>query len=189
MKPKFSLSSFMITPLSSLLLLYIIFNISTTIVVGDLVQKTCKKCENNDPNINYIFCISSFRAHSGSDSADLRKLGAISLSLIQKNLSNSFGYVEKLLQNKEIDSYKRVRLNDCLEVYSDAIVSVEEGKKAYIAKHYNDANIKVSSVMDAARVCEDGFKEKEGVSSPLTRWNKDFFQLAAIALSIINMYP
>ncbi|CAK9328553.1 unnamed protein product [Citrullus colocynthis] len=189
MKPKFSLSPFMITPLPSLLLLsIIIFNFSTTVVVADLVRKTCKKCENNDPNIDYNFCISSFHAHPGSDTADLRKLGAISLSLIQKYVSNSFEYVEKLLQNKEIDSYKKLCLNDCLEVYSNAIDSMEEGKKAYKEKHYNDANIKVSSVMDAARVCEDGFREKEGVSSPLTKWNKDLFQLAAIALSIINMY-
>lgn len=177
----------MMTPFPFLLLL-IIFNISSTIVVADFVQKTCRKCENNDPNIDYNFCISSFRANPGSDLADLQKLGAISLSLIRNNVSNSVDYVEKLLQKKELGSYKKPRLSDCLELYSEAIINVEEGKKAYKVKRYDDANIKVSSVMDAARTCEDGFEEKEGVSSPLTKWNKDTFQLTAIALSIINMH-
>lgn len=189
MKPKFSSSPFITTPLAfSLLLLILLNTFEYTIVAADLVPKTCKKCENNDPNIDYNFCVSSFRADPDSDSADVRKLGAISLSSIRDHVSNSVKHVEKLLK-KEVDSYKRARLRDCLELYCDAIVTLEEGKKAYRAKHYEDADIKVSSVMDAARVCEDGFGEKEGISSPLTKRNKDTFQLTAIALSIINMHP
>ncbi|XP_023514873.1 putative invertase inhibitor [Cucurbita pepo subsp. pepo] len=181
MNPKSSSFPFMI------IISMIIFNISTTIVVANFVEKTCKKCEKNNPNVDYEFCVSSFRSHPGSDSADLRKLGAISLHLIGNNVSNSAEYVEGLLHKKEVDPYKRARLNDCLEVYCEAVVSVEEGKKAYKEGRYDDVNIKVSSVMDAGRVCEDGFREKEGLSSPLTRWNNDTFKLTAIALSIINM--
>lgn len=199
MKPKFSSNSFSIT-----LLFITIFNTmisSTIIVVADhhhnVVEETCKKFEKKDPNIDYNFCISSFRAHPDIDWADdVQKLGTISLSLIENYVRKSVEYVKKLLLQikrgvEESASYEKVRLEDCMELYSEAVVAVEEGKRAYKAKRYDDANIKMSSVMDSSRVCEDGFNdEKQGVvSSPMTKWNKDVFQLTAIALSIINMQP
>lgn len=59
--------------------------------------------------------------------------------------------------------------------------------KQYDSKDYVDANTHLSSVMDAASTCEDGFMEKEGVVSPMTKGNNDTFHLSAMALSIVHL--
>uniref|UniRef100_A0A803NHS7 Pectinesterase inhibitor domain-containing protein n=1 Tax=Cannabis sativa TaxID=3483 RepID=A0A803NHS7_CANSA len=78
---------------------------------------------------------------------------------------------------------------------SDAVSTIKLAVKDYKAKRYDDANIGLSSVIDASTTCEDGFKEndnsknksKNHVVSPLTKRNDNAFQLTAISLSIINM--
>ncbi|CAL5381165.1 unnamed protein product [Camellia sinensis] len=55
----------------------------------------------------------------------------------------------------------------------------------YDLERFVDANVELSSVMDAATTCEDGFKEKRGVVSPLTKRNGDTFEVSAMALSIM----
>lgn len=72
-------------------------------------------------------------------------------------------------------------------LYRDAIRTIKDAMKDFKDQAYDDANIAVSSVTDASTTCEDGFKEKENVVSPLTKRNNDTFQLTAISLSIINM--
>lgn len=86
-----------------------------------------------------------------------------------------------------MDGFVKARLDDCLELYSDAIPTLKECKREYKQKRFNDANVKVSSIMEAPSTCEDGFHEKQGVVSPLTKNNKNVFQLAALTLSIVNM--
>lgn len=78
-------------------------------------------------------------------------------------------------------------LDDCMELYSNSIPSIKQAMEDYKSRHYEDANIDLSSVLDASTTCEDGFKEKQGVVSPLKKPNNYTFQLSAIALSIVNM--
>lgn len=80
-------------------------------------------------------------------------------------------------------------MDDCLELYSDSRETLKQAAKDYKARRYVDANVEVSSVADAATTCEDGFKEKEGVVSPLKKRDDDTFLLSAVSLSIINMHP
>lgn len=54
-------------------------------------------------------------------------------------------------------------------------------------KKFDDANVQISAVMTAATTCEDGFKEKPSVVSPLTKRKDDAFQLSAIVLSVMHM--
>lgn len=78
-------------------------------------------------------------------------------------------------------------MDDCYELYTDAVPDIGEAMRSYGEKKYNDANIKISSVMDAAEECEDGFKESGGGVSPLAARNNATFQLAAMALSVMDM--
>lgn len=81
-------------------------------------------------------------------------------------------------------------LQDCLELYNDAISSTKQAMEQYKSENYMDANTYLSSIMDDATTCEDGFMEREGqdqVVSPLTKRNNDTFQLSAMALSIVQM--
>ncbi|KAK7277219.1 hypothetical protein RIF29_18370 [Crotalaria pallida] len=153
-----------------------------------LIQQTCKNCSETDPNINYKFCITSFKSDPRSHCVkNLTELGLLSIKLIRCNVSDTRIHIKKLLKKDKLDPFIKECLDDCLEVYSDAITSLREAIKDYKAKRYADSNVKLSSVIDACTTCEDGFTQKNGVVSPLTKRNNDTFQLSAIALSIINM--
>lgn len=80
----------------------------------------------------------------------------------------------------------KMYLNDCFELYSDAIPTLKQTVRDYKLKRYEEANIEMSAVMDSAVTCEDGFGERS-IVSPLTKRSNDTFQLSAIALSIINI--
>ncbi|XP_015085841.1 putative invertase inhibitor [Solanum pennellii] len=153
----------------------------------NLIQNTCKSCSNDDPNIKYGFCTSSLQAAPASQCATLRGLGMISIRLIRYNVTDTRCHVKILLKDKKLDPYVKSCLSDCLELYTDAIPSIKLAMKSYNSKKYYDANIQISSVMDAATTCEDGFKDKDGVVSPLTKLNENTFQLSAMALSLMNL--
>jgi pectinesterase inhibitor-like protein len=170
-----------------LLFLPLLFSTFHANIAQNLIPETCKKCAANDPNLSYNFCVTSLQASNRSQCDNLRGLGMMSIKLIKYNVTNTRHYVKNLLKNKKMDPFVRACLNDCLDLYSDAIPTLKQAMIDYKSKHYKDANIEVSSVIDAATTCEDGFEEKEGAVSPLTKRNNDTFQLSAIALALINM--
>ncbi|KAM7275177.1 hypothetical protein ACFE04_017043 [Oxalis oulophora] len=155
-----------------------------------LINETCQKCSQNDPNLSYTFCLNSLLAAPVKHcTSNLRDLGMISIKLIKSNVTDTKSFIKKTLDknSKTLDPFVKSCLGDCLELYSDAITNLNDTMNDYKAKRYDDANILVSSVLDAATTCEDGFKEKDGLVSPLTKRNNDTFQLSVISLSIINM--
>ncbi|KAK8482547.1 hypothetical protein V6N13_097855 [Hibiscus sabdariffa] len=167
---------------------FLLISTSTSHGNTSLIRKTCKKCAQSDPNLSYNFCVTSLQAAPNSHCANnLRQLGKISVKLLGRNLTNSRSYIKELLKNKRMEPFVRSCLHDCFDLYSDAILTAKQAVQDYKAKRYEDSNIEVSSIMDAATTCEDGFKEEEGVVSPLTKTNHDTFQLSAISLSIINI--
>ncbi|OMP00801.1 Pectinesterase inhibitor [Corchorus olitorius] len=173
-------------------ILFLFFLISSStfhaIYAGDLIRETCKKCAERDPNLSYKFCVTSLQAAPKSHCADdLRDLGVISIKLVRRNMTSSRSYIKELLKNKKLEPFVRSCLHDCLDLFSDAISATKEAMDDFKSKHYDDANIDMSSVMDASTTCEDGFHEKQGLVSPLTKRNNDTFLLTAISLSIINM--
>ncbi|OWM75098.1 putative invertase inhibitor [Punica granatum] len=154
-----------------------------------LVPETCSKAAQKDPNLSYGFCVSALQSAPNSLCADtLQKLGLISIKLIWGNVTSTRCYIKYLLKNKKINPYVWSCLDDCLELYSDAVPTLKQAVQDYQAKRYDDANVEVSSLIDAATTCEDGFEEKELVS-PLKKRNDNAFKLSALALSIINMLP
>nr|XP_043622802.1 putative invertase inhibitor [Erigeron canadensis] len=154
----------------------------------DLIYKTCKTSSLQDPNVKLQFCTTSLQAAPASHCADLKGLGMMSIRLVRYNVTDTRCYIKQLLQNtKKLDPYVKACLNDCFELYSDAIPAIKQAMKSYNSKRYFDANVQISSVMDATTTCEDGFKDKKGVISPLTKRNDATFQLSAMALSIMNI--
>ncbi|MFS7889310.1 putative pectinesterase inhibitor domain-containing protein [Helianthus anomalus] len=151
-----------------------------------LIHGTCKVCSQQDPTVNYQFCTTSLEAASGSRHADVRGLGKISLQLTHTNVSDTRSHIKNLLKKKASSSQK-MRLDDCFELYSNAVTDIKHAMKSYKSKHYDEANVLISSVMDAATTCENGFKEKRNVVSPLTKRNNSTFELCGIGLSIIHI--
>lgn len=154
----------------------------------NLINQTCKKCSETDPNIGYDFCVTSLQAAPrATHTDDVRQLGIISIRLLRLNLTDTRSYIKELLKDKKLDPFVKSCLKDCYDLYSDAVPLTKKAIKEYRGKRYKDANVDLSSVMDASTTCEDGFQEKEGIVSPLTKRNNDTFQLSAISLSITNM--
>lgn len=140
----------------------------------------------SDPNINFDFCIDAFHKSPSSFDANLNRLGLISINLVKHNVNDTIIFAKTLLENFRGDNFTREGLEDCVEVYEDAFVTLYESARDYRGARFNDANIKVSSVIDASSTCEDGFGDFR-VVSPLTKQNNHTFQLCAISLSIIDM--
>ncbi|CAK9152061.1 unnamed protein product [Ilex paraguariensis] len=178
MRPPFSLFP------SFLFLFLLAIHVSTA---KNLIHDTCKSIAQNDPNINYNFCTTSLQAAPASQCAGLRGLGMISIRLIRYNVTDTRCKIKHLLQIKKLDPFVRACLDDCYELYDDAIPSIKQAMKHYNSKLFVDANMAIGSVLDAASTCEDGFKDKKGVVSPLTKRNNDTFQLSALALSAMQI--
>ncbi|KAI8572514.1 hypothetical protein RHMOL_Rhmol01G0205100 [Rhododendron molle] len=158
-----------------------------TATAQNLIYETCKTCSRFDPNVNFGFCTSSLQAAPASRCAALVSLGKISIRLVHYNVTDTRCQVKQLLKKKKLDPFVKECLQDCLGLYNDAISSSKQAMKQYDSKNYADANTHLSSVMDAASTCEDGFMEKQGVVSPLTKGNNDTFHLSAMALSIVHL--
>lgn len=153
----------------------------------NLINNSCKILAKGDPNIKYDFCATSLQAAPASQCATLRGLGTINIRLIRYNITDTRCRIKHMLKEKKLNPYVKACLGDCLELYSDAIPDIKQAMKNYNSKKYVDANVQISSVMDAVTTCEDGFKERKGVASPLTKRNDDTFQLSAMALSLMSM--
>ncbi|KAL6964910.1 hypothetical protein U1Q18_035964 [Sarracenia purpurea var. burkii] len=155
----------------------------------NLIHDTCKTCSQEDPNVKFNFCTAALQAAPGSQCAALRGLGKISIGLIWNNVTDTRCHIKQLLKNKTLEPYVKECLSDCFDLYSDSMLSLKNAMKHYDSRRYGDANIELSSVMDAATTCEDGFEEKkESVVSPLTERNMNTFELSAMALSILHMF-
>ncbi|XP_022135283.1 putative invertase inhibitor [Momordica charantia] len=182
---KIMISTFSLTTFFAVL--FFSFSDGSTITTSNIIQETCKRSADSTPNLSYNFCVASLESDDRSRCADLHKLGLIAMDLMRHNITSTRRDIRKLLRNKKLDQFVKARLDDCLELYSDAVPILKEAKRCYKEKKYVDANVKVSSVMEAPSTCEDGFRDKEGLVSPLTEKNKNVFRLAALTLSIINM--
>lgn len=173
-------------------LFFSFFTLQPTTSSATLIRDTCRQCSKTDPNLDYEFCTNSLESspYSRRYSSDLHQLGLLSFNLTRHNVTSTRKFIKHLLKNnkeKKLDPYVKACLSDCLELYTEALRSIKDAEKDYKAKEYDDANIALSSVNDAATTCEDGFNEKENVVSPLTKRNRYTFQLTVISLSIINM--
>ncbi|GFP90469.1 putative invertase inhibitor [Phtheirospermum japonicum] len=170
---------------------FIIFFLSILIMIQatssqTLIKSTCKTSVANDPTISYNFCTTSLQAAPASRCATVAGLGSISIRLVRYNITDTRCHVKQLLQNKTLSPYVKQCLDDCFELYSDAILSVKQAMRHYNAKQFDDANVQISSVMDASTTCEGGFADGK-VVSPLSKRNNDTSQLSAIALSVVRI--
>ncbi|KAJ8428173.1 hypothetical protein Cgig2_015614 [Carnegiea gigantea] len=166
----------------SVLLVLVVFPSSAT---GDLINRTCKHSSSN-PNIDQNFCVYALQAFPASRCANLTQLGLISITLVKNNVTDTRCLVKRFLEDKKSDKGTKAALKDCLELYSDSADALSDASKDLKAGRFSDANIKVSSVMDASTTCGQGFDDL-GVSSPLKNENGYIFQLSAITLSIIKI--
>ncbi|XP_057807525.1 putative invertase inhibitor [Salvia miltiorrhiza] len=172
--------------LSFFFLFIFIFSMSITGSSSEsLINSTCKAMAAANPNVKFGFCATSLQAAPASRCASSRGLGVIAIRGLRYNVTDTRCFVKQLLRSRAWEPYVAQCLRDCLDLYSDAIPAAKLAMRYFSQRRFGDANVQVSSVMDAATTCEDGFAERSGVVSPLTKRNADAFQIGAMALSIM----
>lgn len=157
-------------------------------VRSNVIKDSCNKAAKGDPKISFKMCVASLEQSPKSKSAaSVEDLVPISIEIATSNATSIISIVSKLLKNKKLGKFTRSCLDTCSELYSDAGSDLQSGGKAVESKDYGTANVQLSAALDAPDNCEDGFKEKKGLVSPLTKENNFFFQLTAVSLAFINM--
>ncbi|KAL1333391.1 hypothetical protein HN51_062218 [Arachis hypogaea] len=176
----------------SLFLLLLIITITPLVTCSitlmspkDLVDQTCQKCANQSKILSYPLCSTSLPVIPVSHSANLQGLALIAMELALENVTSSIETIDKLLDDENVSSIID-NLKDCMELYSDAAWTIVNSIGAFLSGNYEVPINWMSSVMESASTCQQGFGKK-GEGSPLTTENYNLFQLCGIAVCIIQM--
>ncbi|CAM0903133.1 unnamed protein product [Alopecurus aequalis] len=149
------------------------------------LQDTCKSFGAAHKDIGYDYCIKFFQADKGSATADSRGLAVIAAKITKATAESTHKRIAAL---KASAKEKKVRsgLDDCAELYSDAVDELDVAAKGIAAgtsQGMNDAVANLSGAADAPPTCEDGFQEL-GVMSPLAAEDSEFTRQVSVALVI-----
>lgn len=154
---------------------------------NDLIDETCKQCEDQSMILSSDLCSSSLGAIPVSHAANLQGLALIAMELTLENATTTISTIEKLILNDVDPSTTMANcLRDCLELYSDATWSIMSSIRGFLSENYVSAVTWMISAMEAASTCHGGFEEKDEVS-PLINENSNLFQLCGISLCIIQL--
>ncbi|KAA8522107.1 hypothetical protein F0562_012579 [Nyssa sinensis] len=163
-------------------------NSSTTSALSvDLINSTCKECADKSTILSFGFCLTSLQAIPVGHATNLQGLALVTMELALQNATDTISSIEKMLIGGAFDPFAIGCLEDCFELSEDAVQMLVNSIRAFLSEHYDAANVLMTAVMEAAATCEEGFMEKEGEASPLTKENYNLFELSDIALCIINL--
>ncbi|MQL76935.1 hypothetical protein Taro_009346 [Colocasia esculenta] len=112
------------------------------------VEELCKKAAATDDKIKPDFCIKSLTAVPGSTTADDRGLGAIAGNLASQKAKTTLPKIAQLLQNA--GSPQKDPLEDCRELYGEAVDDLKTAADDTSQGKYSDANTHFSKGMDVA---------------------------------------
>lgn len=152
-----------------------------------LIQNSCKQIAAKDPKINYNFCVQSLQADPQSKAATtVEGLLIASTKNAASKTINVKGIVVNILKNKQASRGIEMPLKDCVELYTDAIGSLNDALANAKSRDYRTANINLSAALDAPTTCETGFKEGKK-QSPVTNENNILSQKIVIPLAFSNI--
>ncbi|CAA7017609.1 unnamed protein product [Microthlaspi erraticum] len=153
-----------------------------------LIQDSCKKIAAKDPQIKYNFCVQSLTSDPQSKAATtVEGLLLASTKNAASKMINVKGIVVNILKNKQASKGIEGPLKDCVELYTDAIGSLNDALASAKSGDYSSANVNLSAALDAPNTCETGFKEGKHLKSPVTNENNILFQKIVIPLAFSNI--
>ncbi|CAI9095525.1 OLC1v1031500C1 [Oldenlandia corymbosa var. corymbosa] len=161
----------------------LITEISTT----DVVNSTCKQCAEKSTSTTYDYCVASLQIPPISHLVNLPGLAIVAMEIALENATGTIQTIKETIDGGELDPFVEDCLTVCLELYQSAIFTVEEAVNAFLSEHFDDADILMSSVMEDAMTCGEGFKEKKGQVNPLVEQNENLYRLSSIAVCIIKL--
>ncbi|EOA14879.1 hypothetical protein CARUB_v10028205mg [Capsella rubella] len=154
-----------------------------------LIRDSCKKAAASSPKFKYDICVKSLEANPQSKAAkDLAGLVVASTKNAASKATSLKGSVDKILKGKKMNKLTEMPLRDCLQLYTDAIDSLNEALASVKKRDYGTVRTVLSAAMDAPSTCETGFKErKPPQKSPVTKDNDALYQMVLIPLAFSNM--
>lgn len=184
--------------LFTILLFFLVSQANST---TDLIEQTCKSCAAKPTIFDYNFCVSSLNNSPIAlpSPTNLSSLALVPMLQALDNATATASTIQQLLISDDDGGFRGACLRDCLELYEDAADRLEEAVRVFITrKELGTVNVMVSSAMESAVTCENGFKERDdsdgdgggGVmtwTSPIGSENHKLFQFGQIALCVINM--
>lgn len=162
-------------------------SLTNSLHTEDIISTTCEQCASRSVVLNYTFCLSSLQTVPIAPAANLPELAAIVMKLAKENATATISTIQNMMSIDKFDPFAKVCLGDCLELYQDGVLTLADAGDALLKEQFVNANVLISGVMEAPVTCEEGFTEKEGEVTPLTKENYNFFELNDIALCIINL--
>ncbi|KAI9086997.1 hypothetical protein K1719_030958 [Acacia pycnantha] len=168
-----------------LLITLLVFQVSSG-TGSDLITESCKDVSKGDPNINFDFCVASLKAKSPSPPTNPEELVTMSIQITKSNGTNIVSTIHDLLKDPKFSDYAKKCLQDCSELYSDALSDLDDAIVAFKSKDFNSATTEISAAMTNSVTCEDQFMDGNE-KSPLTQENKIYFELNAMSLAFIQM--
>ncbi|KAL5717580.1 hypothetical protein ACHQM5_010562 [Ranunculus cassubicifolius] len=158
---------------------------SARLLVEDLITTTCSRTYYVD------LCLSTLRADTRSQKADLKGLAKIALDISHANATNIISHLrESKPQNDasgHLKSYYLSCVEDCVDEYQDALGNLEEANTALDSNWFATADSFTTAAMTDSETCEDGFIDYEDIKSPLTEKNRMFSNLCSNALAILDI--
>lgn len=109
------------------------------------------------------------------------------MELALGNATATVTTVEKMLTGRTVDPFAKICLMNCLELYADAVSLLVNSIGGFLTEQYDAVNLLMGAVCEITAACEEGFAEKEGGVSPLSKENYDLFELSDITLCINSL--
>lgn len=154
---------------------------------ADLVSPTCKQCADLSSIASYDYCVTSLQAIPISHVVNLPGLAVVAMELSLENATGTIVTIKEMIGSGAYEPFFAEQcLQDCMDLYNGAVLTVEEALTAFLTDHSGAADIYMGAVMEDAMTCEDGFKEMGGVR-PLVKENENLYELSRIAVCIIKL--
>ncbi|XP_059654284.1 putative invertase inhibitor [Cornus florida] len=183
----------------SLFLFFFTFHVITTSSLNlNSIYDTCKICAKDEPNPNEKLSLcktsidESIKHLNQEEKAEVtrRFVGKNITRILKSNVNETMKHIQGLLGNKKVNNNAAMTtcLQNCLELHKDvAKPSMGKVLKYLQTKNYQEAMVEISAVMNVPIVCEDGFKDMNGLASPLANRNGRTFQLGSLALCFLDV--
>lgn len=168
-------------PSKSSPLFFILFLISFTSMAAAADYELCNWL--GSYYITYDTCVASLSPDPATRTADYPTLAVASLNLTIANATS----VQSKLRNvskSSPDSTAASLLNKCYGMFSRNMTSLRTAADCAAAKDYAKAGDLVFTFASMPGDCDDEFREKKGVESPLMKENLGLMDLALVAHAI-----
>ncbi|MQM06163.1 hypothetical protein Taro_038988 [Colocasia esculenta] len=149
------------------------------------IQEVCTKAAAGG-NVNRDTCIKILGSAPGASTADDRGLAVIAGNLGAAHAQATLPTINNLLRSA--GSATKGPLQDCQELYGDAVDNLKSAADSAGRDRFDDANIHFSAGIDAATTCEDGFSERN-VASPLAAADSKLLLLSIVGVAITHTGP